>query len=210
MSVPKSHVLSCSRGILAQADVKLNSPSPNQNQNVNVNVVYPDANPYIAHYEPVTPLADDNNALPSNEDSVTNAESKDNIKIQSDVIRSRSVETATATLEELQQINSDREQLIIALTQLLDIYEHNPLIVNKYVIADDMVLSKLIKSLTAADSVTIYKEDYEPSCFGKKYEFSVINKIIVVIKNEVYNLKYNFPDVVEFLENHHVSIKFCN
>jgi len=194
MSVPKSHVLSVAHGVLAQADVKLNSPSPNQNQNVSVNLVYPD-NPYVKYG-------------PTNQQSQTTTSSNDESPDEN--VKTRSVETAEATLTNLQKINSDKDQLIIALTQLLDIYETNPLIVNKYVIADDLVLCNLIKALTAADSVTIYKNDYEPNCFGKKYEFSVISKIIVVINNEVYNLKYNFPDVVEFLENHHISIKFCN
>jgi len=198
MSVPKSHVLSVAHGVLAQADVKLNSPSPNQNQNVNVNLVYPDTNPYAVHYGPI------NKTSAPDDQEMKDENTKD------ENVQTRSVETAEATLTNLQKINSDKDQLIIALTQLLDIYEMNPLIVNKYVIADDLVLCNLIKSLTNADSVNIYKNDYEPNCFGKKYQFSVISKIIVVISNEVYNLKYNFPDVVEFLDNHHISIKFCN
>jgi len=195
MSVPKSPVLSCSRGFLAQADVKLNSPSPASSQNQNVNVlVYPKltekTNPYeeapdgLTHYTPVDPA-------PHLEKEVE-----------------RDVTTAETTLYDMKKMTSDKDLLINALNCLLDIYEHNPLIVNKYAIADDEVLSNLIKSLTGADEVIISKEDYEPSCFQKKVEFSVINKIIVKIGDNVYNLKYNYPDVVEFLDKHKVSIKF--
>jgi len=200
MSVPKSPIYKCTRGFLANTDVKVNSPSPSSSHSQNVNVlVYPDLNqnPYaeaekLAHYTP----ADAQTTTPT-----TNSEEKP-------TIQERSVETAENTLTTLQKLNSDKDQVINALSQLLDIYEHNPLIVNKYVIADDEVLSNLIQALTNADEVTIYKQDYEPKCFEKKVSFSVISKIIIKIGDTIYNLKYNFPNVVEFLEEHHISIKF--
>jgi len=191
---------------LQTQDVKVNSPSPTSQHNQNVNVlVYPEPlkNPYntmvdtdkLAHY----PRTDESNG--GNEQTKTDEEKPAEIV-------TRSVETASSTLESLKALNDDKDQIINALNQLLDIYENNPLVVNKYVIADDMVLSNLIQALTGADEVCIYKDDYEPKCFEKKISFSVVQKIIVRIGDEVYNLKYNYANVVEFLDKHHISIKF--
>jgi len=197
MSVPKSPVLTCTRGFLAQADVKLQSPASNQTQNVNV-LVYPDTskkeestetNPYTTIHE--SPSVD--NLAHYNRD---------------EPIKTRSIDTANNTLTSLEGLNSDKDQMITALNMLLDIYENNPLIVNKYVIADDIVLGNLIQALTGADEVTLYKEDYEPKCFDKKLSFSVVSKIIVKKGDDIMNFKYQYPAVVEFLEQHHISRKF--
>jgi len=191
MSVPKSPVLSCSRGILA--DVKLNSPSPvsNQSQNVNV-VVYPKLNPE----NPYDVKAEEVHYGPKPEPEPEQE------------AKTRSVETASDTLSALERINADKDQLIKALNMMLDIYENNPLIVNKYVIADEDVLCNLIQALTGGE-VSIYKQDYEPKCFEKKVSFSVIGKIIVKVGEDIYNLKYQYPAIVEFLDQHHISIKFA-
>jgi len=220
MSIPKNPILSCSHGFLAHTDVKAPSPTSQHNQSVNV-LVYPKVtdNPYKSVDSTTTKTyADTDTDVMAHYGPTDEKQPPDNVETPNGVrglkadgeteLKSRSVETSENTLASLKKLNDDKDKLIDALVQLLDIYENNPLVVNKFVIADDVVLSNLVQALTNADEVTIYKDEYEPTCFKKKVSFSVIQKIIIKIGNEVYNLKYNFPDVVEFLERHHVSIKF--
>ena len=156
MSVPHSTILSCSRGVLAKTDVGYCSPKQSQNSssyaenNVKV-VVYPkketqNENPYAQNETP--------------------DESK---------IKERSIDTAKETLTNLQQIIKNKDMLIQALVLSLDIIQNNPLIINKYVIADEHELALLIKYLTDAEEVDIIKNDHECSCsVSKKYD--IINE----------------------------------
>jgi len=220
MSVPKHPILACTRGFLAQADVKLNSPESSSqamnSQSVNV-VVNPEPRVHYPPVNPYVPEANNTDKTDNDEQKTTSATATDDQDSyvhypgnrETPVIVTRDATTAKATYEELQKLVTDKDLYITALLQLVDIYENNPLIVNKYVIADDVVLCRLITALTDADEVAITKTDYQPTCFGKKHEFSVIQKIIVTVGDNLYNLKYNYPEVVEFLDKHHVSIKFC-
>jgi len=229
MSVPKSPVLTCSRGFLAQADVKVSSPesasrasaSPasNQSQNVNV-VVYPQINdtgqtqseaPMGLEHQRCDGLAhyDSQNPYETVHPEVV-VKNVDNPAPTQDIVKTRSVETAESTMTSLQKLITDKDAMIEALNLLLDIYEHNPLIVNKYVIAESNVLSQLIHSLTLSEQVTIKTQDYEPGCLAKKKsQISYIDKILIQNGDDIYNVKYNCPDVIEFLELHHISTKFC-
>ena len=188
MSVPHSTILSCSRGVLAKTDVGYCSPKQSQNSssyaenNVKV-VVYPkketqNENPYAQNETP--------------------DESK---------IKERSIDTAKETLTNLQQIIKNKDMLIQALVLSLDIIQNNPLIINKYVIADEHELALLIKYLTDAEEVDIIKNDHECSCsVSKKYD--IINRIMIKKNGEIYNLKYSYPDVNQYLYDRKFSTKF--
>ncbi|KAH0798580.1 uncharacterized protein GO595_008445 [Histomonas meleagridis] len=144
MSVPKSNVLSCNRGFLARVGTNLNSPKQSQSQNVNV-VVKGVSNPYenVAVYPNV-------NATENNPD-----------------VKERSVETANETLTNLEQIIHDKDLLIQALVLCLDIVENNPLIVNKYVIAEEEELVKLVQLLCDTQEVELVKADTDAGCCKK-------------------------------------------
>lgn len=200
MSVPKSNILKCNGGFLAQADVPVNSPHQEQTTNVNVLV-----NPY------------------KSENSETNKETENlstteyypqiNFPTKSDFnvndIKERDISSANAQLEELQKLTSDQKNLIDALNIMLDMYENNPLIINKYVVGKYSSLKKLIKLLTSSDKVEINYIDAEINC-GCKPKYFIINKIIITKNNETFNLKYNFPDVIQFLDQHKISYKiYC-
>ena len=86
----------------------------------------------------------------------------------SNEIKERSIDTAKDTLTNLNQIIKNKDMLIQALVLSLDIIQNNPLIINKYVIADEHELALLIKYLTDAEEVDIIKNDHECSCSVSK------------------------------------------
>ena len=228
MSVPHSTILSCSRGVLAKTDVGYCSPKQSQNSssyaenNVKV-VVYPkkeDArinaptenglkitskdvlrlqrSQSLSH-EMANPYATTN-------DSTENSnEIKERSMVQSTA--PEGIDTAKDTLTNLNQIIKNKDMLIQALVLSLDIIQNNPLIINKYVIADEHELALLIKYLTDAEEVDIIKNDHECSCsVSKKYD--IINRIMIKKNGEIYNLKYSYPDVNQYLYDRKFSTKF--
>ena len=219
MSVPHSTILSCSRGVLAKTDVGYCSPKQSQNSSS-----YAENNVKVVVY-------------PKKEDARINAPTENGLKITSkDVLRlqrsqslshemanpyattndstensneikERSIDTAKDTLTNLNQIIKNKDMLIQALVLSLDIIQNNPLIINKYVIADEHELALLIKYLTDAEEVDIIKNDHECSCsVSKKYD--IINRIMIKKNGEIYNLKYSYPDVNQYLYDRKFSTKF--
>ena len=191
MSVPKSNVLSCSRSFLAKTD--LGYCSPKQSQNVNVVV-----SPQMCHYDAnPTPKAQPENEVPY---SIYDANPE---------VKERSIDTANETLKNMESIIKNKDLLIQVLVLCVDILENNPLIINKFVIAEEKELSLMIKYLTDADEVDIYKVDHECKCtIGKSEKYDIVDRIIVKKNGEIYNLKYSFPDVVQFLFERRFSTKF--
>ena len=199
MSVPHSTILSCSRGVLAKTDVGYCSPKQSQNSssyaenNVKV-VVYPkketqNGNPYAT----------------TNDSTENSNEIKERSMAHS--AAPEGIDTAKDTLTNLNQIIKNKDMLIQALVLSLDIIQNNPLIINKYVIADEHELALLIKYLTDAEEVDIIKNDHECSCsVSKKYD--IINRIMIKKNGEIYNLKYSYPDVNQYLYDRKFSTKF--
>ena len=190
MSVPHSTILSCSRGVLAKTDVGYCSPKQSQNSSS-----YAENNVKVVVY----PKKETQNENPY----ATTNDSTEN----SNEIKERSIDTAKDTLTNLNQIIKNKDMLIQALVLSLDIIQNNPLIINKYVIADEHELALLIKYLTDAEEVDIIKNDHECSCsVSKKYD--IINRIMIKKNGEIYNLKYSYPDVNQYLYDRKFSPKF--
>lgn len=202
MSVPHSTILSCSRGVLAKTDVGYCSPKQSQNSssyaenNVKV-VVYPKKEDVLRLQRSQSLSHEMANPYATTNDSTEN----------SNEIKERSIDTAKDTLTNLNQIIKNKDMLIQALVLSLDIIQNNPLIINKYVIADEHELALLIKYLTDAEEVDIIKNDHECSCsVSKKYD--IINRIMIKKNGEIYNLKYSYPDVNQYLYDRKFSTKF--
>ena len=197
MSVPHSTILSCSRGVLAKTDVGYCSPKQSQNSSS-----YAENNVKVVVY----PKKETQNENPY----ATTNDSTEN----SNEIKERSIDTAKDTLNQkdrssaaLCAIIKNKDMLIQALVLSLDIIQNNPLIINKYVIADEHELALLIKYLTDAEEVDIIKNDHECSCsVSKKYD--IINRIMIKKNGEIYNLKYSYPDVNQYLYDRKFSTKF--
>ena len=208
MSVPHSTILSCSRGVLAKTDVGYCSPKQSQNSssyaenNVKV-VVYPkketqNENPYATTNDSTE------NSNEIKERSMAHSAAPEGIDTAKDTLTKGSESHGQSPLN---QIIKNKDMLIQALVLSLDIIQNNPLIINKYVIADEHELALLIKYLTDAEEVDIIKNDHECSCsVSKKYD--IINRIMIKKNGEIYNLKYSYPDVNQYLYDRKFSTKF--
>lgn len=220
MSVPHSTILSCSRGVLAKTDVGYCSPKQSQNSssyaenNVKV-VVYPKKEDVLRLQRSQSLSHEMANPYATTNDSTENSnEIKERSMVQSTA--PEGIDTAKDTLTKgseshgqspLNQIIKNKDMLIQALVLSLDIIQNNPLIINKYVIADEHELALLIKYLTDAEEVDIIKNDHECSCsVSKKYD--IINRIMIKKNGEIYNLKYSYPDVNQYLYDRKFSTKF--
>lgn len=183
MSLPKSKILSVSRGFAAAAEVYNNSP--NQTQIVNVNIKSPD-NEQSEQAEQTKP-----------------AEQVEEPKPQIETVK------FVQEANELSLTIKNKENVINAYALLLSIVENNPLIQNKYIIAKGVELAQLIQLLTEADSVEINKSnDVSCSCFNSSVSYSAVEKIYVIKNDETFNFKYSFPQVNKILDEHHISVKF--
>ena len=98
-----------------------------------------------------------------------------------------------------------RENAVLKL--IIDIQHSNPLIVNKYIIADDATLIKLVQLLCNATEVHIDADDISCGCTTKN-TYRKVHAIFVVVNGETKNLKYDFSDVMYTLKELHISTKF--
>ena len=204
MTIPRMRAFKCNHGFQAQADVPINSPTQTNNQNVHVIV---------------------NNLTKDKEFRlITDEEHKEyqNVEVQNRAVDltideglkddvsctlERSVETANEGLKETKALIQDKDNLIEALSLILDIYENNPLIVNKLIIAEEEVLTRLLFLLTGAEEIHFVKADPETGCTCKVDKFQYIQKIMIRKNGNLYNFKYSFPNVVQLLDNRRINYK---
>ena len=83
----------------------------------------------------------------------------------------------------------------------------NPLIVNKFVIAELETLRELIRLLTSSDSVEIDCNDIECSC--TKAQYRTIKRIYITKDNELYNIQ-QCPILLKLFDNYKISLMFVN
>ena len=217
MTLPVKRALRNNRGFQAAADVSVNSPRQNNSQtttqNVNVNIVSPltkDREIAISHttdpsFEDVKPDITECEKLPVDliNDRVIRPPQTDTVDI-----KERTIESAMLNLEEMEGIVKDKNSLIQALALIIDLYENNPLIVNKLIVAREEELIRLLMLLTDADSVEIVKKDsVDGGCLCKIPKYDLVDKIMIHKGDELYNLKYSYPSVIRLLDNRRVSIK---
>ena len=197
MSVPKNKVISVSKGFMALADLKNQSPSNTNSQSVIVNV-----SPPVKTREIGKPYTD--------EDGIVIVPTKEETPPQYDPYQTRGLSSFNDIkndYEELKALLKQQEAISRALSIMLNLVEHNPLIINKVIIAPRDVLSELIKLLTSAEEVSFKECDPEIGCSLSSVKYNVIEKIYVLKNNETFNLKYSFPDVIKILDEHRISLK---
>ena len=203
MSLPRSKILSnVSKGFSAAADVSVNSPEQHQIVNVNVNTSSPD----LLKNRDVEKDKESN--LPLNPyENVDVSDGAVNYTPSSET-KTRSVATSTESLNELQAIIKSKDNIINAYSLILDILENNPLMINKYAVADYDSLTLLISYLTEADKVDIQESlDVDCSCTTTS-KYIAIDKIYITKNNETQNFKYQYPNANKILDDHHISVKF--
>ena len=98
-----------------------------------------------------------------------------------------------------------RENAVLKL--IIDIQHSNPLIVNKYIIADDAALMQMVALLCNASEVHIDADDVGRGCLSKN-TYRKVHSIYVVVDGQTKNLKYDFSDVMKTLKDLHISVKY--
>ena len=191
MTIPRNKIFKNSKGFQAQVNVGFNSPTQTNTQSVNVILQQPmthdktfDTALNKSNYEErsidlarnngvdidVKPLND--NCEAELRPTVEHLETKDDVQ-------TRSIETAKDNLAESQTIIKNKDNLIEALSLILDIYENNPLIVNKVILSKEDELTRLLFLLTGADSIELVKLEPEMGCCKVAEKFIYINKILI-------------------------------
>ena len=214
MSVPKSKILSVSRGILGLSEIKMGNPKTTQNVVLNINTTPKGTRKAIIDGEEQSDIVI---VEPTMKDKPTEQPPPINnadINVNYDnpyMTREISTEDDIKNdYEQLLKVVKTKDAITQALSIILNIVEHNPLIVNKYIISPKDILSKLIQLLTEADKVDISltMEDVGCSC-SPNSKYAVIDKIYITKNGDTSILKYKYADVVQILEEHRISTKFC-
>jgi hypothetical protein len=108
-----------------------------------------------------------------------------------------------SSVEELDALK--RENQVLKL--VIDILHSNPLVINKYIIADDELLIEMIRLLCNADEVQLDADDLGSGCISKK-TYRKVNSIYVSTAGKTLNLKYDYPSVMKNLKDLHISVKY--
>lgn len=119
-------------------------------------------------------------------------------------------ESTAQVVERTVTVEDDKNALIRenkVLRIIIDILHSNPLIVNKYIIADDQLLVEIIRLLCNADDVQLDADDLGEGCITRN-RYRKVNSIYVVIDGKTQNLKYDFPAVMKTLKDLHISTKY--
>ena len=119
-------------------------------------------------------------------------------------------ESAAQVVERTVTVEDDQNALLRenkVLRIIIDILHSNPLIVNKYIIADDQLLVEIIRLLCNADDVQLDADDLGEGCITRN-RYRKVNSIYVVIDGKTQNLKYDFPAVMKTLKDLHISTKY--
>ena len=200
MSLPKSRILSTSKGLTAAAELHSNSPEQNTVVNVNVHSNEPKE---TTIERPQTPAP----SLPASELNPYATLEPGEVRYDSP-IQERSIDTAKESVQDVEAIIKSKDNIINAYALMLDIIENNPLLVNKYVVAEIDSLTLLISYLTEADQVDIQESlDVDCSCSGHP-KFVPVDKIYITKHGETQNFKYQYPNANKILDDHHISVKF--
>ena len=210
MSVPKSKVLSVSKGLIGLNEMRTGCPTNHQNVVVNVhndlNSTPKSVRKAVVDGEELSDVVVID-PLPNNDVKQTAK-----IKCESSNVKTReisSVEDINADYEQLLKLLKTKDAITQALSIMLNLVEHNPLIVNKYIISPKDILINLIQLLTEADKVDIIMAvDVDCGCSANS-KYSVIDKIYVTKDGSTSILKYNYAEALQILETHRISTKFC-
>lgn len=221
MTIPRNRTFKNSKGFQAQADVGINSPVQTNSQQVNVilspqgldhkvvntdasltkDKAFPTLNRANTEFKEIDIASDANEGV-----TTRSAPLCDNIETVPST-KERSIESAQLGLEEMQALLKDKDNLIEALSLILDIYENNPFIVNKLIVAKEDELTRLLFLLTGAEQIELIKTEQEIGCCIKAEKYIHIQKIMVKKGNNTYNFKYSFPNVVQLLDNRKITWK---
>ena len=201
MSVPTSKMLKASKSIMAIADLKNNSPTTTNSQNVNVivNTSTPNPDKKVAYPKIENPLPPQPQQPSPDDNPYANLPNEPN------PVQTRDIESAMRKTEEISESIEEKENTIKALTLIIEIIQNNPLLVNKYIVADIDTLAELIRLITNSESVEIDTDDIECYCSQPKYR--IIRRIFIRKQGEIYSLS-QAPVVMRLFDNYKISLNF--
>lgn len=213
MTVPKSKVLSVSKGIMALANLTHNSPKVKQNVIVKNYVTPVVKEPETKTRNAVIDGVEDPNVVIV--EPTTNKDEKVSYNNPYESLPECAEERDLSSIEDIRnaynQLNEtikEKENVAQALAIMLNLIENNPLIINKLIIAPADVLTELIKLLTSSDEVKInYLIDADVGCSCGINKYIAIDKIYVIKNGETKILKYGYPDAIQLLDQHKISYK---
>ena len=213
MTVPKSKVLSVSKGIMALANLTHNSPNVKQNVIVKNYVTPVVKEPETKTRNAVIDGVEDPNVVIV--EPTTNKDEKVSYNNPYESLPECAEERDLSSIEDIRnaynQLNEtikEKENVAQALAIMLNLIENNPLIINKLIIAPADVLTELIKLLTSSDEVKInYLIDADVGCSCGINKYIAIDKIYVIKNGETKILKYGYPDAIQLLDQHKISYK---
>ena len=210
MTVPKSKVLSVSKGIMALTNLTHGSPEVKQNVIVK-NYVTPVVKEEKKTRNAVIDGVEDPNVVivepTTNKDEKVSYENPyESLPNERDLT---TIEDIRNTYKQLNETIKEKENIAKALTIMLNLIENNPLIINKLIIAPADVLTELIKLLTSSDEVKFnYLFDADVGCSCGVNKYVAIDKIYVIKNGETKIMKYDYPDAIQLLDQHRISYKF--
>ena len=197
MSLPTSKILKSSKSIMAIADLKNNSPTTQQAQNVQIVV-----SPTYTDKKVVYPNAEKEHTGEALQEQQTAENPYSGLPNEQTIIN-RSIETAMKKTEEITETIEEKDNTIKALSLIIEIIQSNPLIVNKYVVAEMETLAELIRLITNSDKVEIDCDDIECSCSKTKYQ--VVKRIYINKGGEVYGIT-QCPVILRLFDNFKISL----
>ena len=197
MTLPTSKILKASKSLVAAANIKNQSPSTEQGQQQSVNIVVNSSTPDLrAHQKQINDIEEravypDKQTINDDEDNPYK-----NISL-------RDLQDANKIQDDLSKLIQEKDNIIKAESIIIDMYRSNPLIVNKFVVAEEDTLSELIKLLTNASDVSIELSDIECTCLSASYQ--TIKRVYLTVDEQVYSLEM-CPAVMNFLEGFKISL----
>ena len=208
MSLPTSKILKASKSLVAAANIKNQSPSTEQGQQQSVNIVVNSSTPDLrTHQKQMNDIADVYDARAHANEERAVYPDKQTIDNDEDNpyknISLRDLQDANKIEDDLAKLIQEKDNIIKAESIIIDMYRSNPLIVNKFVVAEEETLTELIKLLTNASDVSIELSDIECTCLSASYQ--TIKRVYLTVDEQVYSLEM-CPAVMNFLEGFKISL----
>lgn len=206
MTVPTSKLLKANKSLIATASLKHMSPSYENSQQQSVSIVVNNSTPDLLKAN--TEESEDKNNVNQTEDTNDVCSLRGTKVVYDDnpyAGITRDLQSAEINVNDLSKLVAEKENIIKAQSLIIDMFQHNPLIINKYIIATEEVLIELIKLLTSASTVEIELADIECTCTQPK--FAVIKKIFLTVSGEIYSIEL-CPAVLKLFESYKISLSF--
>ena len=133
MTLPTSKILKANKSLVAAANIKNQSPTTEQAQQQNVNIVVNSSTPDLrtATEQPTDTRAvyPDNQTETNEENPYANIALRDLAEHPLEGLSARTLREAKETTEDLAKLVSEKDNIIKALSIIVDIYRNNPLII---------------------------------------------------------------------------------